>query len=267
MRNKEIQSLLNDVLEEEIPSSQVNLWPAVKANLDAGKDLLHPQGDNMNTARPRLTARFALAISLLLAVLVLFTATPQGRSFAQRVMELFTRAESTSFPHEDSQAAPVVPGEELPTALPPAPLISVAEAEAEVGFDVAELPFVPEGFETLGARLYGKNVSIEYRSQGGYDHIIIMQSQDGFYESNWDSVPAEAIIPVKIGELEGEYTQGTFVVYTGQESATWEPEAAMRRLRWVDNGVWFEMTRHGDGPPAEYLDMESLVKLAESLTR
>ena len=37
MDNKNIQSILQDALEEEIPSSQVNLWSAVKASLVAGK--------------------------------------------------------------------------------------------------------------------------------------------------------------------------------------------------------------------------------------
>lgn len=267
MEDNKIQSLLNEVLEEEIPSSQINLWPAVRADLAAGKQQTTRQGEKMNTVRPRRNLRLAYAIILGAALLVAFFASPQGRSFAQSMLELFTRAESSSFPYEEPQTDSAAAGVELATAIPPAPLISIAEAEAEAGFDVAELAFVPEGFDYLGARLYGKNVSIEYQSQGGYDYLLIMQSEGGFYQSDWDNVPAEAILPVKIGELEGEFTQGTFVVYPGQAHATWNPDAAIRRLRWVDQGVWFEMTRHGDGPPAEYLDMESLVKLAESLTR
>ena len=90
--------------------------------------------------------------------------------------------------------------ETLPTVEPPAPLISVAEAEAQVGFNVAEIPYVPEGFDYLGARLYGNNVSLDYMTKG-YGHMIIMQSQGGFYQSDWDSVPADEILPVKIGDL------------------------------------------------------------------
>jgi hypothetical protein len=263
MSNKKIQSILKDVLEEEIPSSQVNLWPAVKADLVAGKHQQHQQGDKMNTIKPRRIPRVAFAITLVLALLVVFIATPQGRSFAQSVLELFTRVESTTFPVKDSQIVSGEPNETSPTALPPAPLISVAEAEAQVGFNVAEFPDIPEGFDYLGARLYGNNVSIDYMTKG-YGHLIIMQSQEGFYQSDWDNVPADAIVPVKIGELDGEFVQGTFVRYPGETIATWNPDASFTRMRWVDNGIWFEITLHGDAH--EYLDLAGLIKLAESLT-
>jgi hypothetical protein len=266
MSNKKIQSILKDVLEEEIPSSQVNLWPAVKADLATGKYQQTQQGDKMNTIKKRRIPRFALAISLSLVLLVVFFATPQGRSFAQSVLELFTRTESTTFPLEDSQIAPVEPDQTSPTAQSPSPLISVAEAEAQVGFKLAEIPYVPEGLDYLGARLYGNNVSIEYQAQGGYSYLIIRQSQEGFYQSEWDSVPADAVVPVKIGGLDGEFTQGRFVVYPGETTATWYPDASNLRLRWVNNGVWFEIAKHGDAHPIEYLDMAEMIKLAESLT-
>jgi hypothetical protein len=262
MSYKRIQSILKDVLEVEIPSSEINLWPAVKADLVAGKHQQNQQGAKMNTIKALRIPRFALAITLVLALLVVFIATPQGRSFAVEFLELFTRTESPPIPLEDSQNIPVVPGEILPTALPPSPLISVAEAEAQVGFNIAEIPFVPEGFTYLGVRLYGNNVSMDYQTEG-YGHLIIMQSLEGFFQSEWDSVPADAVIPVKIGELDGELVQGTFVVYPGETTGTWNPNTSHVRLRWVDNGVWFEFTLHGDSH--EYLDMASLIELAESL--
>jgi hypothetical protein len=262
MNNKEVQSILKLTLEEEIPSSQVNLWPAVKADLVAGKHPHYQQGDTMNTLHPRRIPRFALALSLVLALLVVMFVTPQGRSFAQSVLDLFTRADGTSVPLEDSQIVPFESDEISPTVAPPAPLISVAEAEAQVGFEVAEIPYVPEGFDYLGVRLYGKNVTIDYMTEG-YGHLIIMQSQEGFYQSEWDNVPAEAVVPVKIGELDGEFTQGIFVVYPGEDAATWAPDASIMRLRWINNGVWFEIAVHGDA--VGYFDQAELIKLAESL--
>lgn len=263
MSNKKIQSILKDVLEEEIPSSQINLWPAVKADLVAGKYQASQQGDTMNTVKLRRIPRFALAITLVLALLLVFIATPQGRSFAQSVLELFTRVESTTFPVEDSQIVSDEPVETSPTTLPPAPLISVTEAEAQVGFDIAEFSYEPEGFEYLGVRLYGNNVSMDYMTKG-YGHLILMQSPEGFYQSEWDNVPADAVVPVRIGELDGEIVQGTFVRYPGETTATWNPDASFTRMRWVNNGVWFEITLHGDAH--KYLDMAELIKLAESLT-
>lgn len=262
MSNQEIQSILKEALEEEIPSSQVNLWPAVEADLLAGKYIQNQQGESMITVKPHRMPRLALAIALFLALLALFFATPQGRSFAQSVLEYFTRSEGRTFPVEESLIAPLTPDETSPTAPPPAPLISAAEAEAQVGFEVAELPETPEGFEYLGARLYGNHVSIEYRTPG-YGHLIIKQSLEGYNQSEWGSVPGEVVIPVKIGDIDGEFSQGTFVVYPGETNATWNPEATIVRLRWVNEGVWFEIALYGEA--VEFFDMEGLIRLAESL--
>jgi hypothetical protein len=266
MDDKLIKSILQDALEEEIPSSEINLWPAVKANLVAGERRLHRQEENMITIKSRRTPRLVLAILMILALLTVVFVTPPGRSLAQSVLQFFMRAENKSFPLPPSQITSGEPDSSAPTAAPPMSLISVAQAEAQAGFDAAELPSVPDGFNYLGARLYGNVISVEYEAQGGGGNLIILQSRERFYPSEWDQVPAEAIIPVKIGELDGEYTQSMFVVYSGETSATWNPEAPVFRLRWVENGTWFEMTKYGDVFPIEYLDQTNLIRLAESLT-
>jgi hypothetical protein len=262
MDHEKIRSMLQEALEEEIPPSQVQLWPAVKASLVAREHPLQ-QGVRMNTRAHRIP-RLAFAILVTVALLALAFVTPQGRTLAQSVWQFFLRSESTTFPLP-SEFVTDRGDPSAPTAQPPAPLISVPEAEAQVGFAVAELPFVPEGFDYLGARLYGHAVSIEYRAQGGWDHLILMQSQQGFVQSDWDQVPATAVVPVKIGELDGEFARGRFVVYKGETTARWNPDAPILRLRWAQDGVWFEMTRSGDGQATEYLDQAGLIELAESL--
>ncbi len=262
MRHEEIQPILMEALEQEIPSSQINLWPAVKQSLSAGTHQQTQQGAEMNIPRARRVTRVALAIWLFLALAVVLIATPQGRSFAESVLELFTRVESTAPPVVDSRSIPGELDPAAPTALPPAPLISIAEAEVQVGFNIAELPSVPEGFEFLGARLYGNNVSMDYMT-AGYGHLLVTQSREGFYESEWDRVPEESVVSVKIGEQEAELVQGTFIRLPGESSATWNPNASFTRLRWVDDGIWIEIALHGDAH--QYLDMEQLIQLAESL--
>jgi hypothetical protein len=264
MDKRKIRSTLQDALEKEIPSAQIRLWPAVKASLVAGKDQLQ-QGEKMNTAKLYRIPRVTFAILGIVVLLAVAFVTPQGRAFAQSALRFFTRAENITFPLRPSQVMTSEPDLSVPTAIPPAPLTSVAEAEVRAGFGVAELPSVPDGLNYLGARLYGNAVSIEYETQGSGGHLIIMQSQEGFLQSDWDRVPADAIVPVKIGELEGEFARGTFVVYAGETAATWNPNAAILRLRWVRDGIWFEMTRFGDAKAIEYLDQEGLIELAESL--
>lgn len=263
MDKKAIQSILQDELEREIPVSDVHLWQAVKANLVSGKTF--QQGVKMNTINSRRIPRAAFIGLIVIALLSLAFVTPQGRAVAQSILQFFTRAESNTFPLGSSQIPQPETDPSVPTAEPPAPIISVPEAEAQAGFDAAELPFVPKGFDYLGARLYGKAISIEYEAQGGGGNLIIMQSQTGFIQSDWDSVPAEAIVPVKIGETDAEFVQGAFVVYPGETSAKWNSDAAILRLRWIQNGISFEMTKFGDVEVIEYLDQNTLMQLAESI--
>jgi hypothetical protein len=262
MKPKEVHSILIEVLEEQIPAPEIDLWPAVQASLVAGDRPTTRQGAEMNLTQVRRALRPAVAIPLALALLLLLLATPQGRSFAQSVLELFTRAGSAPLAVEESQAGAAGTNAAAPTAAPPAPLISVAEAEAQVGFEVGELPSTPQGFEFLGARLYGDYVSMDYMTQG-YGHLLIMQSREGYLESDFDQVPAEQVIPVKIGGLDGELAQGSFLVYPGDATARWNPDAAFTRLRWVEDGLWIEIALHGDAH--RYLDLERLIDLAESL--
>lgn len=265
MNDKRIRSALQEALDERIPPGEIDLWPAVKANLVAGNQRKVQQGVNMNRKKVYRIRRFALACAMIVALLAATLLTPQGRALSQSILQFFTRAEETTVPVPPSQPAVGEPDLAAPTVEPPAPLISVAEAEAQVGFDVAELPFVPDGLDYLGARLYGENVSVEYQTPDYTGHLIIMQSQSGFLQSAWDSVPADAVVPVKIGELDGEFTKGTFVVYAGDDAATWEPEARMLRLRWVQDGVWIEMTKTGYAEAIAYLDQAGMIELAESL--
>lgn len=265
MEDKEIQSILQDVLEEVIPSAEINLWPAVQADLVAGKYRSIQQGAEMKVKRTQRIWRLAFVGLIGLTLLVLAFATPQGRSIAQSVLRFFVPTESTTFPLAPEQIVTGEPDQSEPTALPPSPLISLQEAEQITGFNALELPIVPDGYNYLGTRLYGDMISIEYAVPGNGGHLSIHQSPSGYNQSEWDRVPANAIVPVKIGELDGEFTQGMFVVYAGDTSATWNPDAPILRLRWVKDGIWFEMTKFGDVEVTEYLDQEGLVELAESL--
>lgn len=265
MNDKEIRSILQEALEEEIPSGQVNLWTAVKADLVAGKRHTFQQGDTMNTIntrQPRLLQRTAVALMIVVALLALAALTPQGRAFAQNVWQFFNRAESDTMP---APPALVVTQSDaaVPTAPPPAPLISIAEASAQAGFPVAALPAMQADFVLQGARLYGGAVHVEYEARDGDGYLIISQSRDGYLQSDWDQVPAGAAVPVQIGELPGEFVAGTFVVYAGDSSATWNADAPILRLRWVQDGVWMQIQWYEDNRSSS--DPADLVALAESM--
>jgi hypothetical protein len=221
------------------------------------------RGQGMNARGPHRILRLALALSVTAALLAFVFVSPWGRTLAQSALRFFARTEHVTFPLQPSQMT--TPDPSAPTAQPPAPLISIAEAEKQAGFDVAELPFAPEGFEYRGARVQDGAVSIEYEAQGGGGSLIISQSPDGFVQSEWDNVPEQAIVPVKIGELDGEFARGTFVVHPGDANATWNPDASILRMRWVKDGIWFQMTKFGDVDAIAYLDRAHLAELAAGM--
>ena len=263
MDKKSIRSILQEALEKEISSSQVNLLPAIKANLVAGKNI--QQGEKMNTARSRRTSRVAFAALGVVILLALAFVTPQGRAVAQEILQFFNRAESKVLPLPSDQMISPEDAESMPTVQPPAPLVSVAEAEKNAGFKAKELPSIPKGFEFAGAMAIDGGISIQYQAQGNGGQLVINESTSGFMQSDWDQVPEDAIAQVKIGELDAEIVQGAYIVYSGDTSARWNPDVPILRLRWVENGIWFEMAKFGGVEAIAYLDQAGLIALAESM--
>jgi len=208
--------------------------------------------------------RLALATVALLLILTALFAAPQGRAFAQNILQYFVRTDEKVRPLPEGQI-PSTEDQDAPTAVAPAPLVSVTEAEKTAGFDAKELPSTPNGFEFAGAMAIGNGISIQYQARGNGGQLVINESTNGFMESDWDQTPTDAITPVKIGDLDAEFVQGTFVVYPNETVARWNPDAPILRLRWIQDGVWFEMTKFGNVESIEYLDQAGLIALAGQL--
>lgn len=264
MDDKKLQSILQDALEEEISSSEIKLWPAIRASLVAGRKSFAQQGEKMNSIRPRRLQRVALIVLMMALLSTIALITPPGRAFAQNVLQFFRRADSyeRTLPPEQ---IPVTDDASAPTAMPPAPLVSMEEAEATAGFDAKELRADPQGFVFAGAMAAEGGISIQYESGGGGGALVINESTTGFMESEWDQAPAEYIRPVRVRDLNAELVQGAYVVYPGETSAKWNPEAAIMRLRWIEDGIWFEMAKFGNVESISYLDQAGLIALAESM--
>ena len=264
MDEKKIQSILQNALEEEMPSSEIKLWPAIQASLVAGTKHFVQQGERMNSIGSRRTQRVALMVLMIAALGTIALITPPGRAFAQNILQFFRRAESYERPLPPDQI-PVTEDASAPTAMPPAPLMSMAEAEALAGFDAKELPSDPQGFVFIGAMTGGGGISIQYESRGGGGALVINESTTGFMESEWDQAPAEYIRQVRVGDLNAEIVQGAYVVYPGETSARWNPDTPIIRLRWIEDSIWFEMTKFGNVEAISYLDQAGLIALAESM--
>ena len=90
MDHNDIKSILEDAVEQEIPSSGIDLLPAIRASLVAGPQF--QQGETMNTITSRRIQRVALAALTLAALTTLALITPQGRAFAQTILQFFVTA-------------------------------------------------------------------------------------------------------------------------------------------------------------------------------
>jgi len=254
MDRKNLKSILQDALEGQIPGSQVNLTPAVQARLVARNKPIFQQGKDMNKLFNR---KLMLPAAVIIALLAIALITPQGRAFAQNILQLFKRSDSYVIPLPLEKT---ISEEDIPASY-----ATVTDAEKSAGFDAKELPSVPNGFNFLNVTAGTGSISIEYEARGGGGALIINESTNGFMESEWDQAPAESISQVQIGNLDAEIVKGGFVVYEGETSARWNPNMPTLRLRWIQNGIWFEMAKMGGVESISYLDQAGLIALAESM--
>ena len=266
MDRHKLSTILRQAVTKEVPASEIDLWPALRRRLgDQPSEVT-----TMKVYKKQRLPRVAVALAALLVLLVAAWLTPPGRAFAESLFEFFTPAAGDSFPLTDEQLAaePATVDEQPttePTVAPPSAYLSAAAASKTTGFPVRELAEVPAGFDYLGVRLYGKTASVEYATADLGGHLNLTQAADGYYESDWDSVPAEQIQTVQIGDLSAEAVQGTFVVLPEATEATWLATALVLRLRWHADGIYYELAKFGDTASIEYLDLAELIGLAEAL--
>jgi hypothetical protein len=295
MDSKNIQSILRAALENELPSSQIQLWPAVKASLVEGNHLLIQQGEKMNVTKPRQMQRIAFATLIIFALLALAFSTPQGRAFAQRIFQFFAVTDKKSFPIPTDQ---VFPAPETPTP-PPAQLLplepvqvsqptptttpdatcstpaswagyfcQVKAAEAQAGFDAKEFLYDPKGmkFSKTGFNPETGEIRMEFVVIDGGGYLYLRQGVADFpvQTDTWGKVPSDAVEQVSVNGLYAEIASGTFVVYPNATSAVWEPGGQLS-LAWRDGNHWFALEKMGDPYPIEWITKDELIKLAESL--
>ena len=101
----------------------------------------------MNRLQSRRLPRLVLAALAAVALLAVASATSQGRALAQEVLQFFRRADSYERPLPAGQV-PGTPDPFAPTAMPPAPLVSIEEAEVLAGFE-------PPESEVIGLAYFG----------------------------------------------------------------------------------------------------------------
>ena len=276
MNDKLLTKTLKQLAEDAVPAS-TDLWPALLAQFDARPGApAHLKGRlTMNTPYPHAARLRWMGLSTVavLAVAALLLVTPQGRALAQNVWLFFNPAAGEAF------GVPEALGADDPSAGPTAAAPSFAAdvcgadlacqltaAEAAIGFDARVLPSGSSDLTWNYVEAYpeGGTLRLGYAAVGG-GGLVLSQRLDGLPTSEWEAVPAGAVVAVTVNGQPAEYVEGTFVVSPGSTEAVWNGDAPIQRLRWRAEGVLYELTKMGDPQALEHLDMAAMVALAESL--
>jgi hypothetical protein len=250
MDNKNIRSILEDALEEEIPSAQVGLWPAVKASLVTGT---YQQGEKMNTKQSRKIPRIALAVAMLIVLLIVAFVTPQGRAFAQDLLQFFTRADQDRYPLQAWQLTP--PAQ---TSSDSPFRYSLGEAESLAEYDVFSPVEIPFGMVFIGAS-YDEKYHIVAQAFGHgmeYPELSLWQQPLEHYQPCGDISKAcdnmlggnlagasADIQTVQVGEWTAEYVEGVWELT--ENGPVWNPTSFAKTLRWKTDVMIFELVYNG----------------------
>lgn len=278
---KNVKSILQDALEEQIPASQIDLLPAVQLHLVAGKTSYLQQGENMNK---RPSKQLAFCVLTLVLVLALTFLTPQGRAFAQNILQFFVRADSNSLPvptepvdwveltagvpqpHVASTPRPAIAIFASDCGEFPTPTCSVEQIREKVDFTVKELSDIPEGMYFIGATGGPDSIFLKYEFENHTGGLTI-------FEELWTGKPAEGtsevgasalVEKVQIGNLAGEYFRGSFAMKDGDPVTVWDPDFPAETLRWVDGDISY--TLGYDFTTQMPFGKERLVALAQGMT-
>jgi hypothetical protein len=297
MDHKNLKSILQDALEEQIPGDQVDLLPAVQSRLVTGKTL--QQGDRMNKKR---TKRLVLSVLTSIIILTIALLTPQGRAWAQELAQFFSRINSMtielpaaqqkqlnneSLPSYDLPLVPVF----LPSASPEMATIAGCEtpqrsqsyrcqvglAESKLRFDLKELPEKPQDweFQSLSFDPNSRYAILTYRldvmNGTSYSHFMLIQRAGDFsnfawYRNNpWEAVPTDKVELVSIKGYQGEYVMGSFSLKPSDTVLTWSEETSRQRLAWSEGDRWYLIDFRPNLNVPSTMRKEQLVHLAESL--
>lgn len=250
MEKKNIHSALQAALEEKIPSSEINLLPAIKASLVSGK---HQQGEKMNTKSSRKISRIAFAVVLLITVLTVALITPQGRAFAQSILQLFNRADQDSYPLQAWQLTPPVQ-----TSFESPFKYSISEAESLAGYDIFSPVEIPSGMVFAGASYDEKYhmVAQAFGQSTDYIELSIWQQPLEYYRSCGDISQAcdnmlggnlagasADIQTVQVGDSTGEYVEGVWELT--ENGPIWNSTPYAKTLRWKTDVMIFELVYNG----------------------
>ena len=243
-------------------------------------------------------AHLKVSTALIIVILIALFVTPQGRAWAQEIVQFFRRVNSTTvLLSEDEQKEIIVvtpEGNELPlvkvlpsmlppelSAIPECQSSGVASsyacqigyAESKLGFDLKEFPSLPEGWEleSLNFDSTSKTAFMSYRIDSSYtiysqlNFIQSMSDKPVISDFPWEAVPADRVEAVQVGPYNGEYVKGSFGISNDNSTMLWMDSADQQRLAWSDGTRWYFIQLYANTPGGKSIGRDELIELAISL--
>ena len=266
MKNDNLKTILTELADQAAPTSEINLWPALRDQLVASEWNLEKGKKIMKTpfAQKMFFRRAVLALLAIAIAFAILLATSQGRAWAQSILQFFTRAESDTLPVQPFQLTPFPTHAPENTPEGPFPL-TVDEAQALAGYQVL-LPADTKGHNFYGAEYdpVRAAVSINFSDPDiGFGNGLLITEQ--LLASPQDIIPLQGVVGasapveiVQVGDLSGEYVMGVWNLT--DKGPVWVAEPSLQTLRWKTDKMFLEIVYMGTK-----LSKDDLIAIAESM--
>lgn len=207
-----------------------------------------------------LTITVGTLVIILLIILSLFVFFPSARVTADQIIHFFLPSTSNQV---EIQVTPESSTTMLDFSNPANFPLSVNEARQLVKFAIREIPALPANLIFTGAR-YEKGYNAVIFLYTGSDYILFFTQRPAGDGQDVFSVGADAKIDwVMIGENQAEYvlggwkasaTQPAVIVKktpaTTELNAVWDNQLPQSTLRWVSDGMVYELRTSGSETPS-----------------
>ncbi len=278
MNKQQLQLVFKNLAEQKAPAAKIDLWPAVQSSIQMSQPS-QETGVLMNQQDTKLRRRMAPVFVLLAVILIgaVFFALPQGRALAQQMLHFFNRGESNVMPGPTSAPEKWVeqtPGVAAPTLTPQpttpsltfeetcgtliAPRCSIETIRDSVAFPVYALAELPEGMVFSGATGNPDQVYLVYSLPDTSGTLIIVEQPFSSSEAlpAWEVGADAEVQTMKIGAVPAEYVKGA---YDGSsEPPVWNSDINLHSLRWLNEGILFDLQWMENEPRTRPADMAAL---------
>jgi len=288
MNEKNIKNVLHTLGAQAFPNV-IDPWKHIQAQIDRGT--IPSSGKKIRERKTSIRWLVAAATIIMVILAVWVISEPENNVLAQAWRNLFNTIEEEELPLPSSEQlatptfAPAFAVTFTSSAATPVPILTdpkpsnnkacdqdpygysckVAQAEKRAGFDAREFPQDPDAFVFRNVvRAEPGIIMMEYDLIGGGGYLYFSQGTGNEFPSYSFGVPENAIEPVLVGMYPGEYVVGEYVVGGIYDTYTWLP-AVRQRLRWLEDGKWYEIDDQSATPATEYITKEYMIQMALNL--